>query len=125
MKRFFAAIAACLLSAAALAAPPLFPLGTTNVAVTGTAATLTLSTATTSARIRSIDNLGLKQLVLTNVGTQTVFVTVDGTTATAANGMPLLPNSQVVVSVDFSQATVSAIASSTGSTLYATLGIGE
>jgi hypothetical protein len=96
-------------------AEPFRPAETSNIAVTGTAQSLTLPAPSVS----------LRQVVLTNVGTQTVFYRDDGTTATAANGMPLLANSQVVVSIKNNTTALSVIAATTGSTLYVTVGAGE
>lgn len=97
---------------------PFAPLDTTNLAVTGTAQNLTLST-------ERVANTFQRQVVLTNIGTQTVFFRHDGTTATVANGMPLIANSQVVLTLPYSTNALSAIAGAVGSTLYATVGAGE
>ena len=97
---------------------PFQPIGATaNIAVTGTAQSFSLPTAID-------DPIGLRQYVLTNVGTQTVFVLVSGT-ATTANGYPLLANTKETISLDGSVTALSVIAGSTGSTLYATAGFGE
>lgn len=88
---------------------------TTNLAVTGSAQSLTLP---------QISDGGLRQYVLTVIGSQPVFVLTGGT-ATVNNAMPLLPGSQVSVSVDSAVTSISAIAAATGSTLYATVGYGE
>lgn len=85
---------------------------TVNVAVTGTAQTLTFTaydTAETTVR-------------LCNIGTQTVFINFQAT-ATSSNGIPLLANSSEVFSKG-SALSVSAIAATIGSTLYATTGLG-
>jgi len=62
-------------------------------------------------------------LRLTNIGTQTVFVTFDGSAATTANGLPIPAG----IAQDFTigpGASIHAIAGATGSTLYATMGDG-
>lgn len=126
MKRLFAVLAAALLAVAAQAFP-FVPVGpTTNLAVTASAQSITLPTVvSTPSSVRYAADFGLQSYVLSNLGTQTVFLRCDGTTATASNAMPLLANAQVVVSLDKSVTTCSAIAASTGSTLYATVGAGE
>lgn len=88
------------------------PIGdTVNIAVTATAQTLTF-TAPPSGQIT-----GAVRLV--NAGTQTVFARFDGVTATVANGLPILPNTEHLAA---GGAAVSVIAGTTGSTLYATCG---
>jgi hypothetical protein len=96
---------------------PFLPQGTANIAVTASAQTLTLPAPVVPGI--------LSQLVLTNIGTQTVFARWDGTTATVSNAMPLLANSQVIVSVPTTTTALSVISASTGSTLYATIGAGQ
>jgi len=91
---------------------PFSPIGdTTNIAVTATAQDMTLPS---EARGDS--------LMLTNIGTQTVFVDFVGT-ATAATGVPILAGSQVVFG-NTRKTTASVIAGAAGSTLYATRGDG-
>lgn len=85
---------------------------TVNVAVTGTAQSLTFTVYEGGTNVR-----------LTNIGTQTVFINFQAT-ATTANGIPLLANTSEVFAKG-SATSVSAIASTTGSTLYATTGLGE
>lgn len=97
---------------------------TVNIAVSGTAQNLVLPTATSTGLTANQVATLSQNVVLTNVGTQTVFFRV-GATATVSNAMPLLPNSQVVISVPSSGATASVIAATTGSTLYATVGYGK
>lgn len=92
-----------------------FSQDTTNLAVTASAQNLTLPAAALQAT---------RQIVLTTVGTQVVFVRCDGATSTASNAMPLLPNSQILVTVGSGATTCSAIAAATGSTVYATAGSG-
>lgn len=89
--------------------------GTQSLAVTGSDQLVTLT--------QVIPPEGCAAM-LTNIGTQTVFVRLDATTVTAANGMPVLANSQVTFGVNFG-ATPRAIAAATGSTIYLTLGNGN
>jgi hypothetical protein len=117
---------AALLAAAALVAAaqqaPFAPASTTNIAVTASAQTFTLPSVMVGVN---------RQMVLTNVGSQTVFAVCDGTlsaaptTATTSNGMPLLANSQVVITMQYTISSCSVIAAAVGSTLYATSGIGQ
>jgi hypothetical protein len=60
---------------------------------------------------------------LVNSGTQTVFIAF-GATATVAAGMPMLGNTVETFTLAPTD-TISAIASATGSTLYATVGDGQ
>lgn len=120
ITRFRLLIATLVLAAGAVFAQtiaPFLPQGTTSVAVTGTAQTLSIGTTTLPST--------LTQLVLTNVGTQTVFYRADGTTATTSNAMPIIANSHVTVSVPSYTTALSVISSTTGSTLYATVGAGQ
>lgn len=87
---------------------------TANLAVTGADQTMTITQV-----IPPGGCVGL----FTNVGPQTVFVRMDSTAVTTSNGIPILPNSQVTLGVNFG-ATPRAIAAATGSTLYLTLGNG-
>lgn len=87
---------------------------TTNVAVTGTAANVTISAShpwATTVR-------------LANIGTQAIFVQFGGT-ATSTTSMPMAPNTVEYMTLpNDGGTTISAIAGTTGSTLYATLGVG-
>jgi hypothetical protein len=123
MKRLFALFLAALIAfPAAAQLNPFTPVSTASIAVTGTAQTLTLPLANTGMA---------RQVVLSNVGTQTVFLVCDGingtspTTATTSNGMPMLANTQIVISLGAAVISCSVIASTTGSTLYATGGSGS
>lgn len=97
-----------------------FNQNTASLAVTGSAQTLTLPGAAGSNR----------QMVMTNVGPNTVYVLCDGkdggnpTSVTTSTGMPIMPFSQIGITVDLRVTSCSAIASTTGSTLYATAGLG-
>lgn len=88
---------------------------TTNVAVTASSQQLTLPTPS--------NNGG--SIMLTNVGTQTVFVSYGSVTASVSTSMPLLANAIYTFTLPPGVTQLSAIAASTGSTLYATLGDGQ
>lgn len=90
---------------------------TQNITVTATSAGIALNAmAAYSETLRFV-----------NVGTQTVFVefSSDGVTPTAtlAASIPILPNSELVVT-NPRTSNVAAIAAATGSTLYVTPGMG-
>lgn len=86
---------------------------TVNVAVTASAQTLTFSTSQSPPTT----------LRLCNIGTQTVFVNAQAT-ATTSNGIPILAGT--VELFDWpSSGSISVIAAATGSTLYATSGVGN
>jgi hypothetical protein len=87
---------------------------TVNVAVTGSAQNLTFTAPATNTS---------PVLRLCNIGTQTVFINFQAT-ATVSNGIPLLANSAETFEQG-STTTLSVIAATTGSTLYATTGFGE
>ncbi len=106
---------------------PFTPANKTAALTVGTTATaVTLPLVSTSG-----NSSGAVQVVLTNVGTNVVFVAwapasavaVAPVSGTPANGFPLLPNSQKTVTVPdgFS---FSAIAAATGNTLYLSPGSG-
>lgn len=85
-----------------------------NLAVTGSSQTLTPGITVPDAGC---------QAMFTNIGTQTVFLRTDGTVATVNNGHPIMANTQVVFTLK-GGAALRAIAATTGSTLYVTLGLG-
>lgn len=87
--------------------------GTVNVAVTGTAADLTITA------------VGASAVLLTNVGTQIVFFKFNTGGALASVDTPLLPNTQSIFSMPPGTTKISAIAAAVGSTLYATPGTGN
>lgn len=68
------------------------------------------------------------QLLLSNVGTAVGFVRITRATDTTASGvtdLPVLPNTQVVVTINYFEAfDVQLAAGATGSTLYVTQGSG-
>lgn len=119
MKRILTLATLALLSMLALAEElPFRPMGaTTNVVVTGTAASLALPT-------NPFPGFAY-QVTLSCIGTQTCFFRNDGTTATVSNAMPVLANGQYVISLTNATTTLSVIGASTGSTLYATVGSGN
>jgi len=84
---------------------------TTSIAVTAAAQNLTLPVVSQEGGT----------VLLTNIGTQTVFISFSGA-ATIAGSMPVIANTQVSCSVNL--LTLSVIAAAAGSTLYATIGDG-
>jgi len=88
---------------------------TVNEAVTGSAETLSLTG-------RTSDRDGAVRLLV--IGTVTVFVTLDGTTPTVNNGIPLRPDQPEAFSMPSGRFEIKHIASGAGSTLYATAGRG-
>ena len=92
------------------------PIGdTVNVAVTATAQTLTLTSPGAGT--------GNATLRLANKGSETVFFHFLAT-ATLSNGVPILPNTVEVFDLG-GLTSLSVIAAATGSTLYATTGVGD
>jgi hypothetical protein len=88
---------------------------TSNIVVTGSNQTFTLSPTVGS------DGGTVR---MTNIGTQTVFVALGTVTASLTTSMPVLANSIETFSLPGGVNTLSVIAASTGSTLYATVGQG-
>lgn len=88
------------------------PQASETQAVTGTAATVTFTA-------------GAQALLLTNVGTVTVFWRFGSTAATVAADTPLAAGDRMIVSVAPSVTQLSVIAGGAGSTLYVTPGSGE
>jgi hypothetical protein len=97
---------------------PFIPRATSNAAVTASAQSLTVP-----------DYYGqessFRSVVLNCVGTQTVFFTTDGSTATTSNGMPIQPGQAFVISIPNKTTSISVISGTTGSTLYLTVGDGQ
>lgn len=92
------------------------PVGATqNASVTTTAATVTLT-----EKVSDFD--GTVRLLV--IGTQTVFVRLDGTTPTTTNAIPLRPDQPETFTMPTGKLDINHIASSTGSTLYVTPGRG-
>ena len=87
-----------------------------------TGATLNLAVTASNQAFPITVPVDGSQLVLTNVGTAVTFVRFDGTVATVANALPLLPNSQSVW--DVTAALNLQVIGTAGNTLYATLGRG-
>jgi hypothetical protein len=88
---------------------------TQNAAVTASAATITLS-----EKVSDFD--GSVRLLV--IGTQTVFVRLDGTTPTSSNAIPLRPDQPESFKMPTGKLAIKHIAASTGSTLYVTPGKG-
>lgn len=88
---------------------------TQNEAVTTSAETISLS-----AKVSDFD--GTVRLLV--IGTQTVFVTLDGTAPTTSNGIPLRPDQPEAFSMPTGKLDIKHIAAATGSTLYVTPGRG-
>jgi hypothetical protein len=90
------------------------PTGVTqNEAVTTSAETISLS-----AKLNDID--GSVRLLV--IGTQTVFVRLDGTAPTTANGIPLRPDQPETFAMPTGGLDIKHIAGAAGSTLYVTPG---
>ena len=88
---------------------------TTNIAVTAVSQQLTLP---------PIPNDGATVL-LTNVGTQTVFFGYGVGTASITTSVPLLAGSSQTFDVSQGVSQIAVIAAATGSTLYASVGRGS
>lgn len=89
---------------------------TQNLAVTGTAQTVTLN-----------NTQGTRAIRFCNIGTQTVFVLfgeATQTAATTANAIPIPAGQTEVFTLNNLVTTYSAIAAGTGSTIYSTIGEG-
>lgn len=90
---------------------------TQNVAVTGTAQTLTLNY-----------QLGTNAMRVCNIGSQTIFVVVNDAnstkTATVATSMPIPAGNTEVFTAGNGSVSLSVIAAGVGSTLYVTQGEG-
>lgn len=119
------ALLACL-SVSGNAAPFRQTGATVSVAVTATAQSLTLPVSTAFARTGDAITPNLSaQVLVTNVGTQTIFLRFDGVTATVANAAPVLSNARAVFSVPPNSTAISVIGGATGSTVYLTPGVGD
>lgn len=88
---------------------------TQNEAVTSSAETITLSG-------KVPDKDGCVRLLV--IGTQTVFVRLDGTAPTTSTGIPLRPDQPETFTMPVGGLDVKHIASASGSTLYVTPGRG-
>ncbi len=87
---------------------------TQNEAVTASAETITVA---------GIGDRNATVLLYVS-GTQTAFVTVDGTTPTVDNGIPVAPGAYITVTMPTDKRDVKHIAAGTGSKLYVTPGRG-
>lgn len=93
---------------------PFEPTGATqSVAMDGTAKTITLGAASG----------GKSAVHLVVIGTEDVFVRLDGTTPTTSNALPLTDGSTQTLTMPMDKTTVKAIGTA-GSTLYVTPGRG-
>jgi hypothetical protein len=86
---------------------------TQNTAVGATASTVSLNYTAGTVSIR-----------LCNIGTQTVFVSFDGTTATLTTSVPIPAGQTEVFTLPTGTLSISVIAGATGSILYTTVGEG-
>lgn len=92
------------------------PTGATqNEAVTTSAETISLA-----GKLSDKDG----SVRLANIGTVTIFVTLDGTTPTVNNAIPMPANTVEAFSMPVGKLDVKHIAAATGSTLYVTPGRG-
>lgn len=89
------------------------PTVTQNLAVTAGAAAITLN-----------NTVGTRQARIVTSGTTAVFLAFD-TTATTTQGMIVLGNTTEVITLPQQCATISAIATATGVTLYVEIGTGS
>lgn len=87
---------------------------TLSIAVTASNQTFTLPV-----------NVQNGQILLTNIGTQTVFVAMGTVTSSITTSMPLMANTASIFTIPDAVTTLSVIAGNTGSTLYATAGVGD
>lgn len=98
---------------------------TTSIAVTAAAQTLNTAANSTPAQIGANDT----NYLLTNIGANVVFIELSpaapaaAAAATVANSIPLLPNSQEIVSGP-PNAQLSVIAGAVGNSIYVTPGEG-
>jgi hypothetical protein len=88
---------------------------TVNEAVTGSAETVSIA-----ARLPDVDGA----VRIANIGTVTIFITLDGTTAAVATGIPILANTVECFSMPQGKVAIKHIASGAGSTIYVTPGRG-
>jgi hypothetical protein len=93
----------------------------------GAASTVNATVTTSSAQISLGNAVGADggSMLLTNIGTQTVFIAYGTVTASITTSMPLLPNTATVISAPAGITSLSVIASSVGSVLYITTGCGS
>lgn len=83
---------------------------------------VTISPETISLAGKVSDKDGAVRLA--NIGTATIFVTLDGTTPTVNNAIPMLANTVEAFSMPVGKLDVKHIAAAAGSTLYVTPGRG-
>lgn len=88
------------------------------------APTQNLAVGTAPQTITLNFQLGTPQVRLCNIGTQTVFINVDGAAADVTTGVPLPAGQTEIFRLATNTASISAIAAAIGSTLYTTVGEG-
>jgi hypothetical protein len=88
---------------------------TVNEAVTAAAETVSLA-----GRLSDRDGA----IRVANIGTVTIFITLDGTTPTVSNAIPLVANTAESFSMPAGKTDVKHIAAGAGSTIYVTPGRG-
>lgn len=91
------------------------PTVTQNLAVTAGAASITINNGNSKATARTVRAV--------NSGSNAIFIMFD-TTATTTQGMMMLPNTVESFTLPSGCTTISAIATSTGNTIYITTGDG-
>ena len=91
------------------------PTVTQNLAVTAGAASITINNLNRQASARTIRAV--------NSGGSAIFVAFD-TTATTTQGMMMLPNTVESFTLPSGSTTISALSTTTGNTLYITVGDG-
>lgn len=93
---------------------------TTNAAVTGSSAQITLPSMPNASGTGNP-----VQFRFTNIGTQTIFWAWGTVTASVSTSTPMLSNTCEVFTAPDGITTISVIAATTGSTLYVTGGFGQ
>ena len=95
--------------------------------VCGGDASVTLAVTTVAQALtptQSIPSIGC-QALLTCTGTAPAFIRTDGTAATTATGWPILPNTQIIITLQ-PNAVFSVIAAAAATTtVFITLGFGQ
>jgi len=89
---------------------------TSNAAVTGSS----VATAV------PVSGIGMRSMRIANLGTQNIFVKLGASTVTVttSTGMPILANTAEVILLRNDETHIAAIAATTGSTMYLTVGEG-
>lgn len=94
-------------------------------AIIGPTVNLVVTATSANIAIPSLGNMN-RQILITNLGTNVVFVEFGTSSVTASLGSskPILPNSDNAFSVGSALTHLAAIASATGNTIYCTSGVG-